>query len=298
MCLASLAVAALVALAPNLARSAEQARPFYAGKQLTIVVGLPPGGGADAYARLVQRYLSRHIAGAPTILVQNMPGAGSLKSVMFLNTTAPADGTVMVTFSSALINEALTAPERVRVDFRAYRWIGNVSEDVRVCYVWGASGVRNWQDMIGRRQGALHGCDGVGNADTGMLQNLFGVKIKQVQGYAGSADKRLAVERREIDGDCGGWTSVPEDWLRDKKINIVVRLSPTLVPGLDRSVPFGGDLVKDERDRKLYDFLIAPERLGRLFMVSNKVPADRVAPCARASMPWSPIPGSVPKRSG
>jgi tripartite-type tricarboxylate transporter receptor subunit TctC len=275
-----LAVAAWATLAPNFAHAVEQARPFYAGKQLTIVVGLPPGGGADAYARLVQRYLSRHLAGAPTIVVQNMPGAGSLKSVIYLNTTAPTDGTVMVTFSSALINEALTAPQRVRADFRTYRWIGNVSEDVRVCYVWGASGVRNWQDMTSRQKALFMGATAsgtAGNADTGMLQNLFGVKISQVQGYAGSADKRLAVERREIDGDCGGWTSVPEDWLRDKKINVVIRLSPTLVPGLDRSVPFGGDLVKDERDRKLYDFLIAPERLGRLFMVSDKVPADRVA---------------------
>jgi hypothetical protein len=103
------------------------------------------------------------------------------------------------------------------------------------------------------------------------------VKIRAVQGYAGSADKRLAVERREIDGDCGGWTSVPQDWLRDRKINVVVRLSPTLVAGLDKLVPFGGDLVKDARERGLYDFLTAPERLGRLFMVSNKVPPDRVA---------------------
>src|SRR5258705_4382695 len=159
-----LTVAALAASAPTLVWSAEQARPFYAGKQLTIVVGLPPGGGADAYARLVQRYLSRHIAGAPTILVQDMPGAGSLKSVMFLNTTAPTDGTVMVTFSSALINEALTAPERVRVDFRAYRWIGNVSEDVRVCYVWGASGGRNWQDMLGRSKALFMWATATGTA--------------------------------------------------------------------------------------------------------------------------------------
>jgi tripartite-type tricarboxylate transporter receptor subunit TctC len=274
-----LAAAGCAALVPAVA-SAEQARPFYAGKQLTIVVGLPPGGGADTYARLVQRYLARHIPGAPTILVQNMPGAGSLKSVMYLNTTAPSDGTVMVTFSSALINEALTAPERVKIDFRNYRWIGNVSEDVRVCYVWGASGVKNWQDMIARPRALFMGATApgtAGNADTAMLQNLFGVKIRQVQGYAGSADKRLAVERREIDGDCGGWTAVPEDWLQGKKINVVVRLSPTLVPGLDKSVPFGGDLVKDQRQRRLYDFLIAPERLGRLFMVSNKVPAERVA---------------------
>ena len=85
------------------------------------------------------------------------------------------------------------------------------------------------------------------------------------------------VERREIDGDCGGWTQMPEEWLRDKKVNIIVRLSPTLVAGLDSSVPFGGDLVKDARERQIYDFLVAPERLGRLFMVSGKVSADRVA---------------------
>ena len=259
---------------------AEDARPFYAGKTLNIVVGLPPGGGADAYARLVQRYLARRIPGTPQVVVQNMPGAGSMKAVMFLNTTAPADGTVMVTFSSALINEALTAPQRVKLDFRQYRWIGNVSEDVRVCYVWGASGVKTFPDMRTHPRPLFWGATApgtAGNADSAMLQNLFGVKIRQVQGYAGSADKRLAVERREIDGDCGGWTSVPEDWLRDKKINIVVRLSPTLVQGLDESVPFGGDLTKDARQRQLYDFLIAPERLGRLFMVSNKVPAERVA---------------------
>ena len=273
------AVAAGLAALPSLAHAAD-ARPFYAGKTLNIVVGLPPGGGADAYARLVQRYLAKHIPGAPQVVVQNMPGAGSMKAVMFLNTTAPADGTVMVTFSSALINEALTAPQRVKLDFRQYRWIGNISEDVRVCYVWGASGVKNFTDMRTHPRPLFWGATApgtAGNADSAMLENLFGVKIRQVQGYAGSADKRLAVERREIDGDCGGWTSVPEDWLRDKKINIVVRLSPTLVPGLNAVVPFGGDLTKDARERKLYDFLIAPERLGRLFMVSNKVPADRVA---------------------
>jgi hypothetical protein len=98
-----------------------------------------------------------------------------------------------------------------------------------------------------------------------------------VQGYAGAADKRLAVERGEIDGDCGGWTAIPADWLRDKKINVVIRLSPTRVADMDAALPFGGDLVKDARERALYDFLTAPERLGRLFMVSNKVPPDRLA---------------------
>jgi tripartite-type tricarboxylate transporter receptor subunit TctC len=255
-------------------------RPFYSGKTLNLIVGEPPGGGSDAYARLLSRHLAKHIPGAPAIIVQNMPGAGTLKAVMYVSTTAPTDGTVMATFSSALIEQALLAPQRVGVDFRNYAWIGNISEDVRVCYVWGASGVKDFQDMQTRSKALFWGATApgtAGNADAAMLRNLFGVKIMPVQGYAGSADKRLAVERREIDGDCGGWTSVPEDWLRTRKINVVVRLSPTLVPGLDNQVPFGGDLVKDARTRALYDFLIAPERLGRLFMMSTKVPRERVA---------------------
>jgi len=275
-----LAVSALALLALPAARPsvAQDAKSFYAGKTLKIIVGLPPGGGADAYARLVQRHLGRHVPGAPAIVTQNMPGAGSLRSVMSLN-TSPDDGTVVAHFSSALLTEAITTPDRVKLDFRSYAWIGNVSEDVRVCYVRSATGVRTWQDMLARKE-VIFGATAAGNAgnvDTAMLRNLFGVKVKQVQGYAGSADKRLAVERGEIDGDCGGWTSVPDDWLRERKISVVIRLSPTLVAGMDRSVPWGGDLVKDASERRIYDFLVAPERLGRLFMVSGKAPADRVA---------------------
>jgi tripartite-type tricarboxylate transporter receptor subunit TctC len=277
--LATAAAVALLALGVQAGPSnAQEALSFYAGKTIKLIVGLPPGGGADSYARLVQRHLGRHIAGSPSILIQNMPGAGSLRSVMALN-AAPEDGTVMAHFSSALLSEAITAPERVRLDFRNYAWLGNVSEDVRVCYLRSASGIRNWSDMLARHE-VVFGATAQGNAgnvDTALLRNLFGVKVKQVSGYAGSAEKRLAVEKGEIDGDCGGWTSVPDDWLRDRRINVMIRLSPTLVPGMDRDVPFGGDLVRDADERKIYDFLTAPERLGRLFMVSGAVPVERVA---------------------
>jgi tripartite-type tricarboxylate transporter receptor subunit TctC len=276
---AAIAAVALLALElPATAQETQSAPAFYAGKTIKLIVGLPPGGGADAYARLVQRHLGRHIAGSPSILIQNMPGAGSLRSVMALN-ASPEDGTVMAHFSSALLSEAITAPERVRVDFRNFAWLGNVSEDVRVCYLRSASGIHDWRDMIARNE-VVFGATAQGNAgnvDTAMLRNLFGVKLKQVSGYAGSAEKRLAVEKGEIDGDCGGWTSVPDDWLRDRKINVMIRLSPTLVPGMDAAVPFGGDLVRDADERKVYDFLTAPERLGRLFMVAGAVPAARVA---------------------
>jgi tripartite-type tricarboxylate transporter receptor subunit TctC len=271
---------ALLALAtPASAQdAASSAASFYAGKTLKIIVGLPPGGGADAYARLVQRHFSRHVPGRPTIVTQNMPGAGSLRSVMALN-SSPEDGTVLAHFSSGLLTEAITAPAKVRLDFRNFAWLGNVSEDVRVCYTRTSSGVRTWDDMVARDQ-VVFGASAVGNAgnvDTAMLRHLFKIKLKQVSGYAGSADKRLALDRGEIDGDCGGWSALPEDWLRDRKISVVVRLSPTLVAGMDRTIPWGGDLLKDESERKIYDFLVAPERLGRLFMVSGKVPPERVS---------------------
>jgi tripartite-type tricarboxylate transporter receptor subunit TctC len=272
------AIAAALTASPVVAQAAD--RPFYAGKTINVIVGEPAGGAADAYARLLSRHLARHMPGTPAIVVQNMPGAGTLKAVMYVNTTAPADGTVLATFSSALIEQTLIARQRVNVDFRNYSWIGNLSEDVRVCYVWAATGVKNYSEMRSRTRPLFWGATApgtAGNADSQMLQNLFGIKIQQVQGYAGAADKRLAVERREIDGDCAGWIALPEDWIKTKKINVMLRLSPTLAAGMDANVPFGGDLTKDANEHRLYDFLIAPERLGRLYMTSPKVPAQRLA---------------------
>jgi tripartite-type tricarboxylate transporter receptor subunit TctC len=258
--------------------TAQDASSFYAGKTIKIIVGLPPGGGADAYARLVQRHMPAHIPGAPSIIVQNMPGAGSLKSVMYLD-TLPDDGTAIGTFSSGLLTEALMSPSRVKVDFRKYAWLGNVSEDVRVCYLWHTAGVHTWQELLARKQVmfAASASGTAGNVESAMLRDLFGVKVKQVQGYPGSADKRLAVEKGEVDGDCAGWNTIPEDWLRDRKIDVLVRLSATLLPGMDPKIPFAGDLVKDQRERQIFNFLMAPEKLGRLFTVVGGVPADRVA---------------------
>ncbi len=274
------AVAFAAMLPASFAVAADGSRPFFAGKQITIGVGQPPGGGADAYARLVQRHLPRHIPGQPAIVVQNMPGAGSLNSITWLNSTAPVDGTAMAIFNSELLDEALTAPNRVHVDFRRFNWVGNVAEDLRVCFVWAASGIADWKALRARSRPLFWGATAAGtggNADAAILQQLFSIRIMPVQGYAGAADKRLAIERREIDGDCGGWTTIPPDWLRDRKVNIVVRLSPTLAPGLDAHIPFAGDLVRTARERALYDFLLAPERLGRVFVMSGRAPAERVA---------------------
>lgn len=265
--------AALLSISPSNAEDA-----FYSGKTLKIIVGMPPGGGVDAYARLVQRHLSSHLPGAPSILVQNVPGAGSMKSIAYMD-SQPADGTVLDTFSPGLLVQAVTAPERFKIDFRNYGWIGNVSEDVRVCYLWHTLGVHSLRDLAAHGEVALaaSAVGTAGNIEGAILRDLFGVKIRRIEGYAGAADKRLAVEKGEVDGDCGGWETLPPDWLSEGKIDVIVRLSPTLLPGMDQRVPFARDLLNTEQDRAVFDFLMAPQRLGRMFMVAGQVPDERVS---------------------
>jgi tripartite-type tricarboxylate transporter receptor subunit TctC len=126
----------------------------FGGKTIKIIVGMPPGGGVDSYARLVQRHLGRFLPGSPGIVVQNMPGAGSLRSVMAL-VNSPED--VVGTFSSSLLTEAISMPERVKIDFRNFASIGNVSEDIRVCYTRSALGVHGWSDLLAREQVVFRG---------------------------------------------------------------------------------------------------------------------------------------------
>src|SRR5215510_491983 len=126
--------------------AAQNAANFYRGKTVRIVVGFSPGDGYDLYARLLARHYARHIPGNPTVVVQNMPGAASLKSVQYLTVGAPTDGTLITTFNPGLITQSLTSPDKVNVRFLDYAWIGNVSEDFRVCFTWNGTGIKSWQD--------------------------------------------------------------------------------------------------------------------------------------------------------
>lgn len=251
-----------------------------AAKNLQIIVGMPPGGGVDAYARLVQRFLPSHLSGTPSIMVQNMPGAGSLRSVIAVSHSVE-DGSVIGTFSSSLLLEAIMNPERVQaLDFRDYSFLGNISEDIRVCFVRSALGLQSLADLDKRDRPVIFAATAAGTSgdiDVAVMRNLFGMKIKQVDGYQGSAAKRLAIENGEVDGDCAGFVEIPQNWLSEQKIRILIRMSPTLIPGLDGKIPYGGDLLADPGARQIYDFLTAPERLGRIFMVSAKVPAEKNA---------------------
>lgn len=257
----------------------QDAASFYNGKTVRIVVGFSPGGGYDQYARLLARHFSRHIPGNPAVIVQNMPGSASLKSVQYLDAGAPADGTVMTTFNPGLITQSITSPDKVPVKFLNYAWVGNISEDFRVCYTWNATGVRSWQDFLAK-DNLRFGNTGVGTSayiDNRMLTELLGAKIHQVQGYPGSADKRLAIERGELDGDCGSWTSIPEDWVKDNKITLLVRFSRTRLSSMPPTMPYASDLLTEQKKKETFNLLTASALIGRPFIAPQNVPADRIA---------------------
>jgi len=258
---------------------AQDVESFYRGKQARIIVGFSSGGGYDQYGRLLARHIGKHIPGAPNVVVQNMPGAASLKSLQYMDAGAAPDGATMVTFNPGLILGSLTAPQKTPIDFRNFSWIGNISEDVRVCFTWHARGMRDWKTFLAR-DNVVFGNTGVGTSaylDDWMLLMLFGVKLKMVQGYPGSADKKIAIESGELDGDCGSWTSLPLEWLREKKIDIHVRFSKNIPPDMPQDIPWAPDFLDSETKKQTFRLLVSGAEIGRPFLVSKSVPTDRVS---------------------
>jgi tripartite-type tricarboxylate transporter receptor subunit TctC len=271
VCLASLAAAGPVAA---------RADDFYHGKTLTIVVGFTPGGGFDVNARVLAKYIGRHIPGNPGVVVQNMPGAASLTSVIYLDTNAPKDGTVVTTFNFGQIGNSKLQPDKVGgVDFRNYAWLGSISNDTTVCYAWHNLGIKTLDDM--RRHGPIHmGLTSIGassDVNQRILKYIFKIDVRQVAGYPGSAEERLGIERGELDGDCGAWASIPQKWVEDKSIDPVVKTGRSTEAGMPPNIPFVEDLAPSDEAREIIHLLIASGDVGRPFIASKAVPADRLA---------------------
>jgi tripartite-type tricarboxylate transporter receptor subunit TctC len=277
--IASVAFCAALALVTTAAAPAcAQDRPFYEGKTITIVVGYSPAGGYDFYARTLARHIGRHIPGNPNVIVANMPGAATLLAVRYLDTTAPADGTVVTMFDPGLITESIATPVTIKVKFSNYRWIGNMLRDIRLCYAWAATGIKNWQDMMARAQ-FLIGTTAKGSqayVNGAILRKIFGAPVRQIAGYPGSAEQRLALERGELEGNCASWSSIPTDWIGEHKINPLVRFSPKRPADMPADVPYIVDLARTKAEKDLLTVLAAPGELGRPLILAKAVPAERV----------------------
>ena len=280
--LAATAVAVMVFGQSGLA-AGQANSDFYNGKTISLIVGNSAGGGHDAYARLLARHIARHIAGNPTLIVQNMPGAASSKAVLYLDAAAAKDGTVITTFAPDIITQSLLEPEKMKIDFTKFAWIGSMTRDFRACYAWHGVNVKSWDDL--RKHPKFNVGSGAAGSSSyingAILLHVFDVKINQVLGYPGSSEIRLAIERGELDGACGSWSSVPASWLSDNKITPLVRFSAIDLPDR-KDVPYVVDLTPDPQAKRTLMLLLASGEIARPYIASQAVPADRVAILRRA----------------
>ena len=251
---------------------------FYKGRTLSIVAGFSTGGGYDLYGRNLARHLGKHIPGNPTIVVQNQPGAGSLTAVRSLDGNAPKDGTVMVIFNPGLVTQSFIEPQMVRVDFRKVAWIGAVTPDFRVCYGFGPNGVKSWDDMMKRKEFILGStARGSGNYINGAtLRVVFNAPVRQILGFPGSGDQRIAIERGELDGDCGSYSSIPADWIASNKAHPFVRFIEQRPPEIPESAVYVGNFAKSDEQKQILDVVNVGDEIGRPFIMSAQVPADRL----------------------
>jgi tripartite-type tricarboxylate transporter receptor subunit TctC len=275
------AIAAAVCLAAAPAGAADTAEAFYAGKTVRVLVGFGPGGGYDLYARTLGRFLGRHLAGEPAVIVQNMPGAGSLKVVNYLFNAAPRDGTTLATFARGIVYEPILGhPEGAQFEAPKFNWIGSIANEVSVCAFNAPRGIATWQDMATKK--TVIGASGTG-ADSDVfptvLRNMFALPMRIVTGYPGGADLVLAMERGEIDGRCGwSWTSLlarNRDMLTAKRITVPLQIALQRHEDL-ADIPTIMELPGDPRRDAALKLIVSRQAMARPFAAPPGVAPERI----------------------
>lgn len=268
-------------LALPLAAHADGVADFYAGKQITVLVGADAGGGYDAQARLMTRHMGHFIPGNPVMVVQNMPGAGGILAANRIYNVAAQDGTFMAFIQRGILTSELTKQQGVRYEVAKFHWIGNLASEAAVVVSWHTSPIKTAADLF--KQEFIVGGTGVtgdNEASARLFNALLGTKFKIVAGYRGTTDVILAMERGEVQGLADwAWSNVKTrrgDFLRDHKINVLMQSALEKEPDLP-DVPLALDYVKNDIDRKAMELYFAQKTIARPSMVGPGVPADRVA---------------------
>jgi tripartite-type tricarboxylate transporter receptor subunit TctC len=264
--------------------SAQSVAEFYAGKQLSLLISSTPGGGYDAYARLLARHMGRHIPGNPTVIPKNMPGAGGLTMANYLYARAPKDGTELGTVQNGLPFEKvfhLISPEGQNAvyDSTKFGWIGSMTQTVFVTVTWHNAPVKTLAEAMSKESTLGASTTGSDSHVLAVLSNnLLGTKFKIVTGYDGSTAVDLAVERGEVDGEAGkDWTtlmSTRPQWITEKKVNILLQMGMKPHPDL-AGVPMAIDLAKTPEDRRIMEMIFAKYGMARPILVPPDIPPER-----------------------
>ncbi|HEY6994195.1 MAG TPA: tripartite tricarboxylate transporter substrate-binding protein [Xanthobacteraceae bacterium] len=288
---AAMAVTVLFALAHA---HADAVADFYKGRQINLVVGYGPGGGYDVYARLLARHFGRFVPGTPTVIVQNMPGAGSLRAVNYLYNVAPKDGGTIAMFSRNMpLIGLLGGNSNVQFKPRELTWLGSSSSYLNDAYILivrkdapvksiGEACRADLPPLVlgGTAEGAT------GNDVPIILRDTIGLHVKQVVGYPDSAAIFLAIERGEVHGrtvDLSSVRSVKPEWLKpDGDFRVLVQFArETRHPDLP-DVPTARELAKNDAARALIELTELPYTLSRPFAAPPGVPPERANTLQRA----------------
>lgn len=248
----------------------------YAGKTVTIIVGYKTGGGYDATARLLARHLTKHIPGKPTVIVQNMPGANSIIAANHVYNVAKPDGLAIATFNRNLPIAQLTGVPGVKFDMTKFAWVGSAASESTILAIRADLPYKSFEDLRKADREIVIGATGPG-ANTYdfplLLRELLGVKLKIVTGYPSSADIMLAVERKEVDGRAGSYSSILR-FIERGLVRPLVR-ARAVEPGIE-NLPVDESLAPNPRAKAIMALRSAPEVVGRPYVMHPDTPAEHV----------------------
>ncbi len=266
------------------------AQDFYAGKTVNIIAGTGPGGGHDIFARMIARHLPRYIPGAPTIIVQNMPGAGGKRATDFIYNGAPKDGTTIAgVFPGPILGPLLEDGAKERYDPLKFQYIGSGDTDTRICATLKTSKIKSFKDLMTTE--AVFGSSAPGGSThdyAWMIGNLGGAKVRVVTGYQGTPPITLAMERGEVDGVCGwGWSIFKSErtgWKESNPFQFILQTSISPDPELTAlGVPDFSTFVDGDR-KKAAELIISQQAFSRPYIAPPETPADRVEILRKAFM--------------
>ncbi len=269
----------------------EAVAQFYKGRTIAILVGTSAGGGYDVYARLMARFLSAHVPGAPNVVVSNMPGNASNVMAAHVATTAVKDGTIIgAAFSSQPLAAILEDATRLRYDPMRLHYLGSASADLFVCVARPDAPAKTFADTFKAELvvGGTSETEATGYLPI-LLNNVLGAKFKPVLGYPSSREIMAAIEKNEIHGMCGmNWTSLSAQYaplLAEKKLRVIAQENARGVDELDKQgVPRTLEFAKTEEQRTILNTLYAQEIFARPYFVAPDVPRERVAVLRKAFM--------------
>jgi len=273
------------------ASGTEDVATFYKGKTIRLVIGAAAGGGYDAYARLIARFMTKYIPGNPTIVPSNMPGGGGNIAAAHIYSVAPKDGTTFAAILPGTItDQLLQSRDHARYDPASLIYVGSANSEVNMCYVRSDTGIRSLRDLQSKEVILGASTEGGSTRDQPTVQkNLIGSKFKIVTGYPGTREIFLAIEKNEVSGICGiglpSFMTLRPTWLEDGFMRIISQDNAKGDPKITAAgVPLTIEFAKTPQDRQVMEMIYSQQNFGRPYILPPGVPDDRVAALREAFM--------------